>query len=74
MKTKLDWADVYRLGKTDGAKRWYPAPAIESYFRSIREPSRAWPWSYAKAALTLKFAAWLRTNHPDIARAHGLES
>lgn len=74
MKKKLEWADLYRLGKTDGARRWYPAPEIESYFRMYRAPSRAWPWSYAKAALTIKFAQWLRTTHPEIARAHGLES
>jgi len=72
MKTKLDWADIYRLGKTDNAKRWYPLPEIEEYFRSIREPSRAWPWSYAKAAMTLKFAKWLRETRPDLAAAHGL--
>jgi len=74
MKKKLEWADIYRLGKTDNARRWYPMPEIAEYFRSIREPSRAWPWSYAKAALTIKFARWLRDTHPDIARNHGLEN
>ena len=72
MKTKLDWADIYKLGKTDGAKRWMPDAAIAEYFRFIRAPSRAWPWSYAKAALTIKFAKWLCATHPEIARAHGL--
>jgi hypothetical protein len=72
MKTKLEWADIYRLGKTDNARRWTPAPEIADYFRSIRAPSRAWPWSYAKAALTIKFARWLRDTHPELARAHGL--
>jgi hypothetical protein len=73
MKKKLEWADIYRLGKTDNAKRWYPAPDIASYFRAYREPSRAWPWSYAKAAQTAKFAKWLCATHPELARAHGLE-
>lgn len=72
MKTKLDWADIYRLGKTDSAKRWMPDAEIANYFRPIRAPSRAWPWSYAKAAQTLKFAKWLREHHPDLAAAHGL--
>jgi len=74
MKKKLDWQDIYKLGKTDNAKRWIPAPKIAPYFISIRAPSRAWPWSYAKAALTLKFAKWLCDTHPELARAHGLLS
>jgi len=73
MKQTLTWTDLYRLGKTDNAKRWMPCAEIADYFRAYRAPSRAWPWSYAKAAMTLKFARWLRDNHPELARAHGLQ-
>jgi len=71
MKT-LDWKDVYRLGKTDSAKRWYPHEEIAPYFSNLRSPSRAWPWSYAKAAQSQKFAKWLLVNRPDVAKRFGL--
>jgi hypothetical protein len=71
MKT-LDWKDVYRLGTTDNAKRWYPHEEIAPYFGSIRSPSAAWPWSYAKAAQTQKFAKWLLVNRPEVAKRFGL--
>ena len=71
MKT-LDWKDVYKLGKTDNAKRWYPHEEVASYFSDIRSPSRAWPWSYAKAAQSQKFAKWLLVNRPDVAKRFGL--
>ena len=71
MKT-LDWSAVYRLGKTDKARRWYPNEDIAPYFVAIRNPSAAWPWSYAKAAQTQKFAKWLAVNRPDVAQRFGL--
>lgn len=67
MKERLDWVDIRSLGKSDSAGRWYPYSDISEYFNHIRSPSRAWPWSYAKAAQTKKFAKWLCANHPDIA-------
>jgi hypothetical protein len=67
MKT-LNWQSIRRIGKVDKAGRWYPAEDVAEYFASIRSPSRAWPNSYAKAAQTAKFAAWLRANRPDVAR------
>jgi len=72
MKT-LDWNAVYKLGTTDKARRWYPNEDIAPYFGSIRNPSAAWPWSYAKAAQTKKFAKWLVVNRPDVAKRFGLE-
>lgn len=69
---KLDWTSLRTLGKTDNGNRWYPMPAIAPYFDSIRAPSRAWPNSYAKAAQTIKFAEWLKANHPAIAQNAGL--
>jgi len=63
----LNWTDIRRIGKYDGANRWYPDSEIAEYFASIRTPSRAWPHSYAKAAQTAKFAKWLMANRPEIA-------
>ena len=59
----LTQSQVRALGSFDSASRWYPAPEIAEYFRSIRSPSRAWPYSYYKAAFTKKFAKWLKENH-----------
>lgn len=74
MKEQLDWKDIRLLGKSDGIGRWYPDPRIASYFSHIRSPSRAWPWSYAKAAQTQKFAKWLKQEHPELAEKFKEES
>ena len=66
--TKLDWQTIRKIGKTDNANRWYPCNEVAEYFSSIRSPSRAWPYSYAKAAQTLKFSKWLAENRPTIAQ------
>ena len=68
----LGWHEVYKLGKTDNANRWYPNEEVKEYFNGYRLPSRAYPWSYAKAAMTQKFARWLYDNHPDIYKRLGL--
>lgn len=50
---------LYKLGKFDNANRWHPTDdLIRPYFNNIRTPSRAWPYSYWKAAKTKKFAKW----------------
>lgn len=72
-KKSLDWKDLRQLGKTDNGNRWYPYDDIAEYFSGIRSPSRAWPHSYAKAAMTQKFAKWLIANHQDLAARHGLK-
>jgi len=69
---KLDWSQIYKIGKTDNGNRWYPCADIAEYFYSIRSPSRAWPHSYAKAAQTAKFAKWLAENRPVIAQKLGV--
>ena len=66
MKT-LSWNDIYKIGKTDNANRWYPSQDISEYFANIRSPSRAFPHSYARSAQTMKFAKWLIRNRPEIA-------
>lgn len=71
-KTKLGWQDLKFLGEYDKANRWYPNNDIKHYFDSIRSPSRRWPHSYAKAAMTLKFAKFLKSQHPKTAAARGL--
>lgn len=63
----LTWNDIYKIGQTDNANRWYPMPNIAEYFREIRQPSRAYPHSMARAAQTVKFAKWLIKNKPEIA-------
>ena len=64
---KLSWNELYKLGKTDNANRWYPSEEIKEYFATIRTPSRAFPHSYARSAQTMKFAKWLIKNRPEIA-------
>jgi hypothetical protein len=64
----LTWQTISAIGKADKAGRWYPSEEVTEYFSGIRSPSRAWPNSYAKAAQTAKFAAWLRANRPDLAQ------
>jgi len=56
----LDWTGIRKFGATDSAGRWYPRADVAPYFAAIRAPSRAWPHSYARAAQTMKFAAWLQ--------------
>ena len=43
-------------GSSDNGGRWYPSDAedADGYTRSIRSPSRAWPWTYLKAACSRK--------------------
>ena len=72
IKQKLDWSDLRMIGKFDKANRWYPSIDVAEYFTPIRGPSRAWPHSYAKAAMTKKFANWLKSNHPALAEERGL--
>jgi len=67
MKETLNWQDIRAVGKTDNAGRWYPNEDIAEYFNPIRVPSRAYPYSYAKAAQTNKFANWLFANHIELA-------
>jgi hypothetical protein len=68
----LNWQHLRTLGRTDQARRWYPAPEIVEYFGSIRSPSREHPYSYARAAQTKKFARWLIDNRPALADRLGL--
>jgi len=69
---KLGWSSIRNIGKADSANRWYPDSDVAPYFVGIRSPSRAWPYSYAKAAQTKKFAAWLLANRPEIATRLGV--
>lgn len=66
MSTNLTWQSLREFGKTDSAGRWYPNADIATYFSSIRSPSRAYPHSYARAAMTKKFKTWLTINRPEL--------
>ncbi len=68
----LTWNDIYKIGQTDNARRWYPMPDIAEYFREIRQPSRDYPHSMARAAQTVKFAKWLVKNKPELAEKFDL--
>lgn len=68
----LGWSSIRAIGKADNANRWYPSADVAPYFVSIRSPSRAWPHSYAKAAMTKKFATWLLANRPAVAARLGV--
>jgi len=68
----LTWNDIYKIGNTDNANRWYPSDTVSAYFSTIREPSRAYPHSMARAAQTMKFAKWLIKNKPEIANKFDL--
>ena len=72
LKIRCDYHHLRKLGHWDNASRWYPRAEIQYYFRGIRAPSYRFPKSFERAALTLKFAAWLVENHPEIAREIGL--
>lgn len=67
VKIKLDWQDIRSIGSYDKAGRWYPYKEFAPYFEPLRSPSRAFPYSYAKAAQTYKFFAYLLNNHPETA-------
>ena len=68
----LGWSSIRNIGRADSANRWYPSADVAPYFSHIRSPSRAWPYSYAKAAQTRKFAAWLLVNRPAVAARLGV--
>lgn len=75
-KTTLDWNDLFKVLIRDNGGRWYAekdTPEAEYIdITGYRMPSRAYPHSHAKPLMTLKYAKWLRANHPDHARALGL--
>ena len=72
-KSKLDWSNIWNdLGmQKDNGGRWYPGEDtpkwIKEYLDDYRVPSRAHPYSYAKALLTCKFAKLLAEKDPALA-------
>ena len=67
----LTWSDLKQIGTQDNGNRWYPVPEFKEYFEGYRSPSRAFPYSYAKAAMTKKFAKWCEANRPGFAQIIG---
>ena len=69
----LEWPQLWeKLNmKKDSAGRWeYTSKTpfkVRKYLNSYRSPSRAYPLSYAKALLTIKFAKWLCEEMPGLA-------
>ena len=64
---KIDYETAREYGEWDNAGRWYP----DDEFRvpgsfEVRTPSRAYPTSYFKHFLTLKYARMLARNKPDL--------
>ena len=66
-KQTLSWHDLDRIGNTNAKQQWYPRKEIASYFDNVQEPSRDQPNSYARSALTKKFANWIIKTHPLMA-------
>jgi len=62
---ELTGSDADRFGSWSNGI-WLPAKEYEEYFKHIRYPSRRWPYSYFKAAMTLKFVKWLKVHRPYI--------
>lgn len=71
-KKTLDWSDLRHFGRQDNAGRWWPKAQFSTYFSHLRRPSRQWPNSYSKSALTQKFARWVVDEFPDLAKVCGL--
>lgn len=46
-------------GRCDNGGRWYPKGRDEEVMGNVRAPSRSYPWSYYKAAFTVKHCAAL---------------
>jgi hypothetical protein len=78
MKDKLDWPDLWQeLGmEKDSGWRWYPGDDtptfVVEYLSGYRSPSRAHPFSYARALLTRKFAKHLIEIDKELAAKVGL--
>jgi hypothetical protein len=68
----LDWRDLSKLGMqrrrgdciepTKNTPTW-----VVAYLDNIRSPSRKWPFSYARALQTQKFARVVIENDPHLA-------
>jgi len=67
IQNPLTFSDLKHYGSWDRAGRWYPSEDIAEYFNHIRSPSRAWPYSYAKAACTVKFMKWYNSRIVEVA-------
>lgn len=53
---KLNFDTVRKMGHFDGANRFYLDPEfITDTSRAVRTPSRAWPYSILKHAMTCKY-------------------
>lgn len=62
----LSNTQVCALGDFDKDGRWYPRDNIEQYFHNMLPPSKTWPLSWFQAAMTTRFANWLRRNRPQM--------
>jgi hypothetical protein len=71
-KTSLEWKDLSEIGmyRTRGEciepSRKTPV-WVTDYLSNIRSPSRQWPWSYAKALQSQKFAQVMVDHDPALA-------
>lgn len=75
---RLAWPDVWKhsLLKKDNGDRWQITEGtpkiVRVYLEHIRQPSRSYPQSYARALLTSKFANYVVNNDPSLASDLGL--
>jgi len=63
----LSKREVYSVGKFDKSSKFYPYEefVVKGSFL-VRSPSRAYPYSYYKHTLTLKYAKLLAKHRPDL--------
>ncbi len=72
-QSKLEWSDLWTyfgMSKDNGG-RWFPTDEtpdyVHEFLEDYRTPSRHWPYSYAKAMLTQKFAKLVIEKDPELA-------
>lgn len=57
-------------GNRDNANRFYPAGRDAEVMADVREPTRAYPWSYFTACLSIKHcAAYFNTDAASVRKA-----
>ena len=76
-KSSLSWSHLSKLGlyrqRGDCIEPSASTPEwVIDYLSSIRSPSRRWPFSYAKAVMTAKFARFLVSRDPALALKLGV--
>ena len=78
-RATLSWGALPALGmcrrRGDCVEATASTPVyVALYLANIRNPSRRWPWSHAKALLTQRFARVVVEHDPEFAVSAGIAS